>query len=103
MRKKLSKEIVCEMKIHEQTIHFDDRPWSVRGYVYGNDIRFRFTVPEDLIFSQTGKATLNPSDMIEWVKQNRTGIENYCDKYAKRRQNENRPLSDNDDIIILNI
>lgn len=39
------------MVIHEDTIHFNDRPWSVCGYVYDGNIRYSFLVPEDLIFS----------------------------------------------------
>ena len=91
------------MNIHPQTIHFDDRPWSVRGYVYGVNIRYRFTVPEDLIFEETGKSVLDASDMIAWANRNISRIERCCADYVKRRESANRPLNDSDDIIIVRL
>jgi len=97
------------MLISKETIHFDDRPWSVRGYLHatnpdgGHDLRFRFTVPEDLIFSEMRKDTLEISEMLEWVKNNIVSIEKYCADYADVRKKVGRPLKDGDDIIVLRV
>ncbi|MDN7350167.1 hypothetical protein [Acetobacter senegalensis] len=91
------------MVIHEDTIHFNDRPWSVCGYVYDGGIRYSFLVPEDLIFSKTKAATLAPSGMITWVKQEKVKIENYCTNHAAKRQTAHRPLKDDDQIIIIDV
>lgn len=91
------------MEIHLDTVHFDDRPWSVRGYIYDNGSRFMFTVPELLIFESTGKNVLTCSDMIDWVKKNNKGIEKYCADHAKRRNDTKWPLNDGDEIIVLKV
>lgn len=92
------------MIIHDNTIHFDDRPWSIRGYVYDkSSTRYRFIVPEDLIFAETQRCVLSPSDMLTWVKQQKHKLEIYCSNYANNRQNLKRPLKDGDDIIIIKI
>lgn len=91
------------MKIHPDTIHFDDKPWSVRGYIYDGSSRFMFTVPEDLIFERTGKTVLECSDMINWVKENIDGIEKYCANHVKRRNAAERPLNNGDEIIVLKV
>lgn len=91
------------MLIHKDTIHFNDRPWSVCGYVYDDDIRYSFLVPEALIFSKTGAATLTPSDMIAWVNQEKLQIEKYCINHAAKRQAARRPLKDDDQIIIIDV
>ncbi|KAA0570129.1 hypothetical protein [Azospirillum sp. Sh1] len=88
------------MQAHPDTIHFDDKPWGVRGYVYENSSRYTFTVPEDIIFAKTGKSVLTPSEMVEFVKSNISVIEEYCNKYAKKRAGGSHPMLNGDEIII---
>lgn len=89
--------------IHKNTIHFDDRPWCVRGYVFDGSTRCLFTVPEDLIFNETGKPVLEPTDMVAWVHGKVIEIERYCSKFQQVRVNAKRPINDGDEIIILSV
>lgn len=66
--------------IGEDTIHFDDRPWSVQAYGYENGKRYRVIVHEDYIISRIGGEDWTIAEMVGWVKKHRSDIEKACDQ-----------------------
>jgi len=66
--------------IAEETIHFDDRPYSIRAYGYENHKRYRVTIPEDYIADQLGVTTWSSADLTGWAKKNKSKIEKMCDQ-----------------------
>lgn len=75
--------------IIKETVHFDDRPYSVKAYGYENGRRFNIIIPEDYVFNKTGVDELENSDLTKWVLKNLDDIQRICNDmkgaYVKRR------------------
>lgn len=89
--------------IHPDTIHFDDVPWGVKGYIYGAGEKYLFIVPEEVISRKTRVNPLKSSDMIKFVQDNKAAIEKYCSRYLAQKKKMKKPISNNGQIIIMDI